>query len=181
MNPLLQVGGRGQQCPPASNLMKGERSNHERSISRISRKQKHGGAWKSKIAILDAEIEASPMGQTRCRAREELLIAQNSVAVATGNVQSLALRLYAETGDKTPSPDAKIALTTVLEYDLVDALDYAREHLPQALKLNIRTFEKAAKVLGLEFVAITQEPHVRISRDLSAYLCGEARSESEES
>jgi len=126
--------------------------------------------WKSKITTINAEIDASPIGQARSQAHESLRQAQNCVAIATGNVQTCALQQYADTGNKTPHPDAKIALTVVLAYKLVEAIGYARDHLPQALKLDKRTFDRAAKVLDLDFVTFTQEPRVRISRDLSAHL-----------
>lgn len=122
------------------------------------------------VALLEEEIAASHLGQRVTRAREELLIARDHVAIAEGDVRLLALQHYDKTGNKVPHPDAKVALAKVLDYELVEAFAYARDHLPQALKLNKATFEKAAKVLELDFVAITLEPRVRISRDLSAHL-----------
>ena len=58
----------------------------------------------------------------------------------------------------------------VLEYKDEDAINYAREHLPGALKLNKRVFKKAAQAVAMDFVAILQEPRATIARDLSKYL-----------
>jgi len=124
----------------------------------------------SKIAALEAEIAASPAGQELASNKIYLKIEKETMNIVEDRVRSEALAAYAETGDKTPHPDAKIALSTVLAYEQVDALGYARAHLPQALKLDIKAFENAAKVLGLDFVTITKEPRVKISRDLSAHL-----------
>jgi hypothetical protein len=59
---------------------------------------------------------------------------------------------------------------TKIEYDTARALTYAREHLPQALKLDAREFEKVAKVLKLDFVTTHEEPQATIATDLSKYL-----------
>lgn len=126
--------------------------------------------YKCEILEIENELAETPLGQRIVRARKLLEIARADVTDAVEVVQTKALRLYAKTGNKTPHPDAKIALTTVLAYEPDQAHTYARLHLPRALKLDRRTFEKAAKVLDLNFVTITQKPRVRISRDLSAHL-----------
>lgn len=89
---------------------------------------------------------------------------------AEAEVRKQALGVYEETGDKAPHPAVTIKMYTVLDYQEINALSYAREHLPQALKLDKRTFETAAKVLDLGFVDIVQEPRATIARDLSGYL-----------
>lgn len=139
-------------------------------LAQLAESRELEASYKAAIALLEEEIAASPLGQKVARAKEELLVARDYVAIAEGAVRLLALRLYADTGSKTPHPDAKIALTTVLTYEQDEALDYARQYLPKTLKLDKRTFEKVAKVLELSFVTIAQEPRVRISRDLSAHL-----------
>lgn len=45
-----------------------------------------------------------------------------------------------------------------------------RQHLPKALKLDKRVFEKVAGVLDLDFVIISEVPSTRVDRDLSVYL-----------
>lgn len=77
---------------------------------------------------------------------------------------------YQDTGDKAPHPAIKIKLFTVLKYDLGRAKDYCIAHLPNALKLDARTFEKAAPALGLDWVEEAKEPRAEIAGDLSAYL-----------
>ncbi len=139
-------------------------------LAQLAESRKLDEKCKAQVALLEREIEATPLGQKLCRARGELLVARDYLAIADGNVRTLALRQYDETGSQTPHSDAKIALTKVLAYELVEAFAYSRDHLPQALKLNKPAFEKVAKVLELDFVTITLEPRVRIARDLSAHL-----------
>jgi hypothetical protein len=50
------------------------------------------------------------------------------------------------------------------------ALIYCRQHLPNALKLDARAFEKAAKVIPLSFVDVVETPKATIATDLSEYL-----------
>lgn len=74
-------------------------------------------------------------------------------------------------GDKsTIHPAIQIKEYTVLGYDLEEAIDYCRDHLPRALKLDKRKFESAAKVVEPDFVTIAKEARATIKRDLSKYL-----------
>ena len=59
---------------------------------------------------------------------------------------------------------------TTLDYLDSAAIEYCRGYLPHALKLDKREFEKAAKVLPLEFVEKGTALDTSISRDLSGLL-----------
>jgi len=126
--------------------------------------------YKQEILELENELAETSLGQRLVRARELLGVARADVTDAVDEVQARALGAYEATGNKVPHPAVKVALFTVLDYAPGDALEYARLHLPKALKLDKRTFEKMAKVIEPDFVTISQEPRVRIARDLSAYL-----------
>jgi hypothetical protein len=118
----------------------------------------------------EAKLHASLLWQMVGARQRSLNQAKDKQADAETEVRKEALAAYEETGDKKPHPAVPIKMYTVLEYEEANALDYAREHLPKALKLVKRTFEKAAKVLELDFVTVTQEPRATIARDLSEYL-----------
>lgn len=122
------------------------------------------------LAQREVRLHATPEWKQWELASQGLRIAKANVADAEAAVRERAVGIYAKTGDKAPHGAVKIKIYTVLDYGPADALDYAREHLPQALKLVKRTFEQAAKVLELDFVTITQEPRATIARDLSEYL-----------
>jgi len=81
-------------------------------------------------------------------------------------VRELALREYQKTGNKRPHSAVQIKVFTVLAYDNDKALDYCRQHLPGALKLDKRAFEKVAKAANLEFISVTKVPKATISRGL---------------
>lgn len=125
---------------------------------------------KAEIDTAQTFLEASYAWKNLGWRRELLKTAKDHVAIAEAATRKQALSIYEETGDKAPHPAVPIKMYTVLDYEPADALDYAREHLPKALKLVKRTFEKAARVLELDFVDFTQEPHATIARDLSKYL-----------
>lgn len=129
-------------------------------------------AAKRAVELKEAETKlvASPLWQQWESARVNLQIAKGNVLSNEADVRERALGIYEEVGDKIPHPAVTIKMYTVLNYEDLNALDYAREHLPKALKLDKRTFETAAKVLNLDFVTIQQEPRATIARDLSGYL-----------
>lgn len=122
------------------------------------------------IAELEAELAATSLGKRLAHCRELLEVACADKADAKARVHAVALASYEATGNKQPHPAVKVILYTILDYDLADALEYARQHLPKALKLDKRTFERAAKAIEPDFVTIGQEPRTRIASDLSSYL-----------
>jgi len=125
---------------------------------------------KARIAEVRAELEANPLWAYLTKKQERLKAAQAKVADAEQEVRSAALGWYETTSDKKPHPAVQVKLYTTLAYDPQAALDYACEHLPKAIKLDKRAFEKAAKAIEPDFVAFAQEARATIARDLSEYL-----------
>ena len=62
----------------------------------------------------------------------------------------------------------------MIEYAPALALAWCRRHLPEAIVLDARLFEKHAKAISataaIGFVKITKEPQATIASDLSSYL-----------
>jgi len=128
------------------------------------------GEYKRYLAGLEAELQMSVLGQQIDRAKRLLNVAREDATDAEDRVRDVALEAYEHTQDKQPHPAVKVVMSTVLTYLNDHALVYCRTHLPQALRLDKRKFEKVAKVAELDFVDITTEPATRISRDLSQWL-----------
>ena len=131
------------------------------------------------LSTLEAEIAAA-FGKRLVLVRVQLGEAKLGVQDAEGVVRTAALDLYAQDGNKKPHPKVQIKVYRVYQYDEIEALDFAREHMPGALKLNKRAFEKAARGLeGMdlgevtgqlaEVVTIRDDPRATISRDLGGY------------
>ena len=118
----------------------------------------------------EAKLQDSPLWRQWELASGDFKTAKANVLSDEAMVREQALGIYKETGDKHPHPCIAIKMYTVLDYDDGTALDYARVYIPRAVKLVKSTFEKAAKVLELDFVVVRQEPRATIARDLSEYL-----------
>jgi len=125
---------------------------------------------KAEVADIQAELEASALWKALQERKALLRSASEAAEQQADYVRELALAAYGKRGDKRVHPAVTIKTYTTLNYDPANALNYAREHLPGALKLDVRAFEKVAKVAGLDFVEIEQEPRATIARDMSKYL-----------
>ena len=88
---------------------------------------------------------------------------KQAVAEAEAALRDLALDEYMHIGAKTIAPGVVIHEATRQQYDRDKALEWAIEHR-LALVLDVKTFEKLAKVLALPFVETFIEPNVILSR-----------------
>lgn len=119
---------------------------------------------------LEQMIADSDIGKELAEVRGWLKDAQQTQARMENEVREWAITAFLTTGDKKPHPAVQIKEYTVLTYDDGQALTYSREHIPNAVKLDKRAFEKAAAALALDFVQIATEPRATIATDLSKYL-----------
>lgn len=125
---------------------------------------------RSRVQAAKEAIAASKLGCDLAEAEENVRVLAEFVEGAEQSVRNVALLEYQVDGNTDPHAAVKIKLYTVLDYEAAEALRYCREHLPQALKLDKRSFETAAKALVLDFVQIDKEPRATIARDLSVFL-----------
>ena len=130
--------------------------------------------WRAEAKRLQAaqqELLRAVMESTEWkRLGEEFVHAHEMEGETEATVRELAVDFYNTTGDKRAHEVVTVKVYDVLEYDPTVALNYCREHLPNALKLDARAFEKAAKAIPLAFVEIVETPKATIASDLSAYL-----------
>ena len=95
----------------------------------------------------------------------EVALTTQQTSEAEDRLRELTLEAYAKTGNKAPAQGVGIRVVTKLEYDRVNAFNWAKEHAI-ALKLDISAFEKIAKVSPPEFVIISPEPQATIATHL---------------
>lgn len=76
-----------------------------------------------------------------------------------------AIDIFWETGEKKLPFGIGIRETTVLEYEPLDAMTWAIEH-KIAIQLDIKTFEKLAKILELPFVKETNKVTATLPTDI---------------
>lgn len=133
-------------------------------------------AAQDRIATLEAEQAATPLGLRLAREYCALADARTDVKTLDAEVRAAALNTHCLTGNKKPHPAVQVKTYTQLRYTDDEALTYCRAHLPQAIVTTIdyKTFEAVAKAAGLSFVTIHQETRATVAQELAAYLPQEA-------
>ena len=138
-------------------------------LTRLAQARALGQEHRDKIAVLEAELAESPIAKQIATLRIHSAPQHDDMAAAEADVRKAALETYAKDGNKKPHESVSIRVYTILDYELYTALEYARQFIPQALKLDKRAFEKVAKAVDINFVTARTEPRVAIARDLSKY------------
>jgi len=104
---------------------------------------------------------------------DDLTQAGASVAVEESKLRELTLRVYRETGSKSPAEGVGVREITTYSYDGAEAFKWAVEH-KMALKLDDTAFKAIAKAQiktdPIPFVACLVEPQATIATDLSKVL-----------
>jgi len=130
--------------------------------------------WRKRTEDAQAQVKAMMNALMESReykqAAQESVIAHQMMCETEDQVRALAVDFYTATGDKRAHGAVTVKVFRDLVYDEVMALIYCRQHLPNALKLDARAFEKAAKVIPLSFVDVVETPKATIATDLSEYL-----------
>ena len=107
--------------------------------------------------------------------REALGEFLQSIEDTRNEIKQLALDEYRQTQEKKPADGIAIRVYRCVAYDEEIALDWCKEYLPMALKLQKSKLEKHLKAIQdtapPEWVEYYEEPRTTISSDLSIYLC----------
>ena len=141
-----------------------------RLIADIADTRRAEQVCREEIEAVETAIAETPLGHRLAALRTVYLPGlRSAVQVAEDAARDAALATYEHTGDKKVHPDITIRVYQVAVYDTGQALDYARAHLPTALRLDARTFEKVAKAIELDFVTWHDDARPAISKDLSKY------------
>ena len=121
------------------------------------------------LAAIEDEIQLV-YGLALMDARANVTAAKSLEKVVAGDLRAEGILQFELDGIKKAHPAIAIREYTVLDYDPKAALDYCIAHVPKALSMKKAVFEKAAKVLDLDFVEISKEPRTTIARDLSRWV-----------
>lgn len=128
----------------------------------------------------DARKESAKLKEEKYKSHEQWLIdnavlickyaeIQGIVAQIEDGIRLAVLYRFQEDNDKKPAPGIVIKIFQKILYDPKQAYIWALSHRV-ALQLDIKEFEKIAKVIPVDFVTISEEPKVMIAADLDRVL-----------
>ena len=120
------------------------------------------------------ELEADPIYQRYEKLVEQRKEVMDKKKNISDGLKELAVLQYFDIGEKKPAPGVEVRIYTRLNYDEETAFSFCEQHLPAALKLDKKKFEKYVKAMEevdpVDFVEIVEDPRVFISGDFSEYL-----------
>ncbi|MEN6507012.1 MAG: hypothetical protein ABFD92_20955 [Planctomycetaceae bacterium] len=141
------------------------------SVKYLAQARKEAADVRAEVEAAQAALEATTEWTTLQTEKARLARYALAESEADANLRELARSVYENSdGNKHPHPAVTVKLFDVLVYDPGQAKSYAIAHLPNALKLDARAFEKAARVLGLDFVTIVTDARATIATDLSEWV-----------
>ena len=125
------------------------------------------------VVDLEEKLGQTPLGKQLAVALLQLAEAKSEVAEGEKIVRAEALQEYQKTGTKKPHPAVTVKQMLVLAYSSDEALRWANEHLPSAIKLDTKLFEKHARAVlntaPLPFVEVTHEYQTAIASNLAEW------------
>ncbi len=113
-------------------------------------------------------LEATPQWEIACAADAELKRHDADIASSEKTIRDLAIAEWQHTFEKRPAAGVQIKMLTKLRYDVAAVTEWARTHMADLLILDIKTFEKLAKVAPSVSmpVEVIQEPAAYIDTKL---------------
>jgi len=129
---------------------------------------------KAEVEVAENKLHALPEYQELGEVSEKAQGVRDTIAALRTEINDLTLNTYKATGEKKPAEGVGVRVGTVYLYDPDQAKSYCLGELPEALKLDSRTFEKYVKgvqeVKPLDFVTTEEKITPTIASDLSDYL-----------
>lgn len=139
-------------------------------IKDIAEKRKYITVVEDRIEAQQKKLERTQEYQHLKTAKERLTRLLYDLRSVETEYKDECVESHVETG-MTNFPGGKVKLYTTLDYNKEQARNWAIEHNHAGL-LNLakREFERVAKSLNPDFVAISQTPKMTLSKDLSEFL-----------
>lgn len=126
------------------------------------------------VKACNAAVDATPEAARLADANAELAITKGNIDQLRRDINCLTVMEYGESQNKKPVSGVGIRVSQVYNYDQGKAKDYCLAELPEALKLDTKTFEMYVKgvqeVKPLDFVTVEEKVTPTIASDLSEYL-----------
>ena len=141
----------------------------EHTVAELAYARENLGRIKDNIQQLQLEMGQTHLGQEFASAQMQRELGAQRVGELEAMLRTDALAAF-DGEDRHPHAAVTIKEFMVLKYNLEEALEHARFHLPQAVKLNKREFDKIARVTNFSFVEKGKEHRATITRDLSEWV-----------
>lgn len=130
------------------------------------------------VELLRQEVEATEQWTDFLEGKQKVEDISGAIESVDVDLRETAMDVAAEIGDRKPIIGVEVIERTrfqILDYD--EALEYAKDEMVAALKLDERVFKKLVLALPEnsrpDSVFVGKDPAVRIGGDLSAYLDGD--------
>lgn len=141
----------------------------QEQVVRVHRARARHEALRAEVVSRRAAFEAD-----NAPTIEEMKVAEADVNAREHALRALTVSHFNVTGETTPVPGVAVKLFTTLDYDPVDAFQWAQEK-GLAIKppsLDTKAFEKVVAALPEKpaFVRTIQTPNAQIKSDLSAVV-----------
>lgn len=117
------------------------------------------------------QISQTELGQLHEREEQRADELRSKRTQVEKKIREELVRIYEQSGDKSPAHGGGIRVRRLLSYDAQEACDWCRANAPALLTLDAKRFDQVAEVLGAP-VELVEEPQATISRDLSDWLEG---------
>jgi len=143
----------------------------DEKVSELANVRKDLEFAKKNLAEMESRMMSTSIGEQVLAMQMAVKFLAEQEKSIRDQLDSVALQIYANENDKHPHGAVTIKENNRLVYYPPDAIQWALKlEQMEMINLNKTAFEKAAKVLDLEFVEKRKEPSVAVSSDLSAYI-----------
>lgn len=120
----------------------------------------------------EEEISSTPAGKRLADLRKQEEDCKEQVSKLEDDIRKVTgLEEFNNGAGTNPAPGITIKMYKVLQYDPLDALNWAKKNSPGLVHeiLDVKSFEKVAVTLGAPVTEVV-EPRVTIAKDLSEVL-----------
>jgi ribosome recycling factor len=143
----------------------------EQAVSNLALARRDLDQANTALRAMREAFERTPEYQDALRRLET---AQQIAGGLESELRSLAVEEYETTGEKHIHRAISIRVNTELEYNPQQALDWCTIHLPKAIAMDKKLFEKHARAVletaPLSFVTVNEKPSATIATDLGDYI-----------
>jgi len=135
------------------------------AVERLANARQDLAKLDGQIVTAEERVLETPAGHWLNVLKGHRAEAQQKCDATDAEVRSIAVAMYQLDGQRKPHAGVEVKLYQTLEYDKAAATEWCREHLPTAMQLDVKRFERVAVDVGAP-VKVIETPRVFISKEL---------------